>query len=119
MDLKKGIVSGIVYYAIIFLVASIIMQFTATTTILFDSLMWITTVVAIYLIVKNYYKPKSVKDAFMLSVLVAIIAFLIEIPVMVYGFAADQGWSYMMMWDLWIGYLLLLIVPALVVKFKL
>ena len=43
-----------------------------------------------------------------------VVMFLIDIPVMVYGFASSMGWSYFMDPNMALGYVLSLVIPVLV-----
>jgi hypothetical protein len=117
MNLKKAIVSAIVLYAIIFLVASALLFI--KDDLVFGSIMVVLSAVLTFLISKLYYFKgmrvyKPLKEGLMLGITLVVIIVLIEIPVMVYGFASQMGWNYFMNWHILLGYLLTLIVPVLV-----
>lgn len=117
MNIKRAIVSAIIQYAIIFLVASALLFIKDENT--FGSITLIVSIIVLYLISKEYYfKGMKVKDplkeGLMFGIFITAIIFLIEIPVMVYGFAADKGWNYFTGWHLLLGYLLNIVIPIFV-----
>jgi hypothetical protein len=121
-DLKKAIISAIVYYAILFLVISALMFGPLKLGTAQTYVNWIIDVVLIYLIGTYYYftkKPSNyLKDGLMFGIVVSIITGLIEIPVMVYGFAADQGWAWLMTPEMLVSFILTLIAAVLTAKLK-
>jgi len=122
MNIKKTIISAIIQYAIIFLVASALLFIKDET--IFGSITLIVSVVLTFLISKYFYFKgmqisNPLKEGLMFGIAVTVIIFLIEIPVMVYGFASQMGWSYFMSWNLIAGYILTIIIPVIVAyKFK-
>lgn len=117
MNLKKAIVSAIILYAIMFLVASALLFIQDET--IFGSILIVLSIILTFLISKEYYfkgakVSNPIKEGLMLGIVLVIVAVLIDIPVMVYGFAAQSGWNYFMMWHLLLGYLLTLVIPILV-----
>ena len=83
---------------------------------IFGSITLIISAILTFLISKYYYFKgmritNPVKDGLVLGIILLVIVILIEIPVMVYGFAAQQGWNYFMTWHILLGYFLMLIVP--------
>lgn len=115
MNIKKAIVSAIVLYATMFLVASALLFI--KNEIIFGSILITLSVVLTSLISKEYYFKglkitNPIKEGFMLGLILVVIAILIDIPVMVYGFATD-GWNYFMSWDIIIGYILTLFIPII------
>lgn len=117
MNLKKAIVSAIVQYAVIFLVASALLFIKDDN--IFGSITLLVSAVLTYLISREYYFKgmkvgKPLKEGIMLGVVMDVIIFLIEVPVMVYGFAAQSGWKYFLSWHLILGYLLTIVIPVLV-----
>ena len=115
MKIKKAIISAIILYAIIFLVASALLFIKDET--IFGSIIIVISSVLTYLISKYFYfKGMKVsnpfKEGFTLGIVLVAIGILIDIPVMVYGFAAQSGWSYFMTWHLIVGYLLALVIPV-------
>lgn len=119
MNLKKAIVSAIILYAVMFLVASALLSTLGQNDTIFGSILVVLSVILTFLISKEYYfkgaKVSSpIKEGLMLGIVLVVVAVLIDIPVMVYGFAAQSGWNYFMYWHLQLGYLLTLVVPVLV-----
>ena len=117
MKIKKAIISAIILYAIMFLVASALL-FIQNETI-FGSILIVLSVILTFLISKEYYFKGAkisnpIKEGLMLGIVLVIVAVLIDIPVMVYGFASQVGWNYFMYWHLQLGYLLTLVIPILV-----
>ena len=114
-NLKKSIISAVIYYAIIFLAVSLLMFGPVKLEgITLNITTWIISAISIYLLgTKYYFKTKSFspfKDGLYFGLAVLIVAIIIEIPVMVYGFAADQGWAWFTQPKMIISYLLILVV---------
>ena len=114
MDIKKAIVSAVVLYALIFLLASALLN--TITGVVFGAVMVIGGAVLTFLVAKYYYfkgmdAKNPVMEGLKLGIVLVVVAFLIEVPVMVYGFAATQGWGYFKSWNIMLGYLLMLVVP--------
>lgn len=117
MNIKKAIVSAIIQYAVIFLVASALLFIKDENV--FGAITLVVSVVLTYLISKEYYfkgmkVSKPLNEGLMLGIVMDALIFLIEIPVMIYGFAASTGWNYFTSWHLMLGYLLTLVIPVLV-----
>lgn len=117
MNIKKAIASAVILYALVFLLGSGLLLAITNQTI-FGAVMIVGGAVLTFLIAKYYYfkgmkVAKPVQEGLKLGIVLLIVAFLIEVPVMVYGFAAAQGWSYFMSWNIVLGYLLMLVVPIL------
>lgn len=118
MNLKKAIISAIIIFAVIFLVASFLMFVVAIPEAYYGVTMLVLSSVIVYLVVRYYYftdveVEKPLKDGIILGIVIAAIVFVIEAVVMVYGFAADQGWSYFTQWSIMVGYLLTILIPVL------
>ena len=121
MNLKKAIVSAIILYAIMFLVASALLSTLGQNDTIFGLVLIVLSVILTFLISKEYYFKGAkisnpIKEGLMLGIVLVVVAVLIDIPVMVYGFAAQSGWNYFMMWHLQLGYLLTLLIPILVAR---
>ncbi len=90
----------------------------ATTDITFQVIMVIFAVIIAYLLANYYYfkkKPrKPLNEGLAYGIVMAIVSFVIEAIVMVYGFASAQGWDYFMTWNIILGYTLVIIIPVLV-----
>ena len=117
MNLKKAIISAIILYAIIFLVASALLFIKDEN--IFGSITLIVSAVVMFLISKEYYfKGMKVsnpfKEGLIFGIVVTVIIFLLEVLVMVYGFASNVGWNYFLNWHLILGYLLNIVIPILV-----
>ena len=120
MDWKKGIITAIIYYVILFVIGIAAMSVMQTGTIEFGVVMWITTTVLLFILGNYYYfkkKPSNpIKEGLTLGVLVAVISLMIEVPVLVY--VLNLGWGFYSVWTVWVGYLLVIIMPAIVAKLK-
>ena len=102
-----------------FLVASALLSTIGQNDTIFGSILVVISVILTFLISREYYfkgvKISSpIKEGLMFGIVLVVVAVLIDIPVMVYGFASQYGWSYFMFWHLQLGYLLTLIIPILV-----
>jgi len=127
--------TAVVWYAVMFLIASAMiaiissMPTAAVTTYtfleislgpqanpVFGIVIVISSAILAYLLSRYYYFKGKVKDpakeGLMLGIVVVVISFIIEIPVMVYGFAAAIGWNYFLSWNIIVGYLLALLIPV-------
>lgn len=116
MDLKKAIISAVVLYAVIFLVASALM-IAVNDEIIFGLATLLISIALTFLVAKKYYfkgmrMAKPVREGLTLGLVMAVVSFAIEIPVMVYGFAAAQGWNWFMTWHVMLGYISMLVVPV-------
>lgn len=72
---------------------------------------WIVSTIVIFLLTRLYHfrqKPKNpLKAGVTLGLLLATITFLIEIPLIVYGFGI--GWKIYLFWMTWIHYSLVIL----------
>jgi len=121
MKLGKAIVSGIILYAVIFLAASAMLTLSSTT---FGFIMVILVAVLTFIVSKYFYfkgmqVANPVKEGILLGLALVIVMFIIEVPVMVYGFAKDLGWAYFNTWHIVLGYGLALITPVFAAPRKL
>ena len=116
MDIKKALVTAVIWYALIFFIASILMFVLNLTGVIFGAAMVIFAAILAYVIPRYYYFKEGVdnpiKEGLLLCIVVVVISFLLEVLVMVYGFAKDQGWNYFNSWSIIVGYLIALIVPV-------
>jgi hypothetical protein len=120
LNIVKAVASAVVIYAIIFLVASALM-FAVTDSNVFGALTLLIGMITTILVTKEYYfKGVKVKnpltEGMALGIVYVVVSFAIEVPVMVYGFAASMGWSYFSSWNIIVGYLAMLLVPIIVAK---
>jgi hypothetical protein len=86
---------------------------------IFGIIVLVASVVLTYIISKEYYFKgmkigNPIKEGLLLGVVMDVVMFLIDIPVMVYGFAAASGWNYFMDWNMALGYVLSVVIPVLV-----
>jgi hypothetical protein len=122
INLKKTIIIGIVYYVVTFL-------FGGTARSIMSELMsvvwwiaswWIVSAIVIFLLVKYYYfkqKPENPMNiGLTLGILLAIITFILEVPILVYGFG--MGWEHYHRWYVWIQYLVVIISPIIAAIMK-
>lgn len=115
MKLGKAIVSGIILYAVMFLAASAMLSI---PEYVFGPVMVILSGVLTFFVSKFFYFKgmritNPIKEGLIFGLVLIIVMFVIEVPVMVYGFAKDQGWNYFNSWDMILGYLLVLLIPIL------
>jgi hypothetical protein len=117
MDIKKAVIASVVLYAVIFLFASAILSLKGQ--MIFGISLLIVSVALTYLISKEYYFKgmkfvSPLREGLLLGMTMNIVMFLIDVPVMVYGFAASAGWNYFLDWNMALGYILSLVIPVLV-----
>ena len=122
MDIKRALISAFVLYALIFLIASGLM-FVLKDYNVFGAATLVAGIAATYFISNKYYFAKvkvkdAVKDGLMLGLVFVIVTFLLDVPLLVYGFAKDQGWNFFMAWHVIIGYISALVVPVIAAKMK-
>src|SRR4030042_1199416 len=116
MKLLKAILSAVVLYALIFLIASALLFI--KNGIIFGSIMVLFAAVLTFLVSKFLYfrgmaVTNAVREGLLLGIIFVVVMFVIEVPVMVYGFAKEMGWNYFLTWHLVVGYMLTLVVPIL------
>jgi hypothetical protein len=119
INLKKTIIIGIVYYVVTFLFGGIARSIMPEVMSMVFS-WWIVSAIVIFLLVKYYYfkqKPENpIKIGLTLGIPLAIITFIIEVPLLVYGFG--MGLEHYQMWIVWIQYLVVLISPIIAAIMK-
>jgi hypothetical protein len=122
LNIVKAVVSAVVLYALIFLAASALMVVIYDSNIFGAATLLIGIILTIVVTREYYFKGVKVKDPLMeglaVGVVLVVVSFVIEVPVMVYGFAASMGWSYFASWNIMLGYLAMLVVPVLVAKYR-
>ena len=99
MDLKKIVISGIVYYAIIFLTYDLFMFGPLVLEgMALMAVGMVASIITAYMLARDYYfkkKPKNyLKEGIIYGLGIVVISTLIEVPVMVYGHAKDVGWAW-------------------------
>ncbi len=123
MKIKKAIIASLVLYAIIFVVASGAMLVFPKDSTNFKISMPI-TVAVVTLLVSRYFYFKDVAsddpftDGLTLGLLFVLVFFIIDVPMMVYGFASAQGWLYFTQLSIMIGYFFLIIIPIIAAYIK-
>jgi len=121
-DYKKILIAGLLNYAVIFLATTVFMFVLGVSGMVFAVMTWVTIALTVYLLSQNYYftkKPKKpLNEGLMLGLGIGAISFVIEIFVMVNGFASDMGWSWFMQWEVWVSYLVMVITPVCVAMSK-
>ncbi len=112
---KKAVIIGLLYYAVALIVdalgASSIPDYFAVMSYVW----WTVSTITIFLLTRYYYfrqKPENpLKDGVLLGILLVTITFIIEIPLIVYGFG--MGWKIYLFWMMWVQYLLVIISPII------
>ncbi len=117
MNIKKALAQSVILYAIVFLAASALLSFKDQP--LFTIAVFIVSAATNYFLSKEYYfkgtkLKKPLKEGLMLGVTMEVVMILIDIPVMVYGFAASIGWNYFMDWTMVFGYVVNVAIPVVV-----
>ena len=120
LDLKKALISGVVYYIITFIVASAAMMLFATGSMEMSAIMWVEAIIVMFLLSNYYYftaKPKSfLMEGLVFGVVVAVIALVLEIIILVNLMGA--GWEMYSSWTVWLWYLLTIITPIAAAMMK-
>ena len=122
INYKRAIMAGVIAYAVIFLVLSAMMFTPLWGTETQNYINMLVAIVVTYLVAFYFYfkeKPKDyLKEGLLLGVVMTVVSVLIEIPVMVYGFAAAMGWAWFTQWHLIAGYVLGIVATILAAKMK-
>ena len=115
VKLLKAIIIGFLYYAVALIFDGLGNSFVPDYVNLMSYVWWIVSAVAIFLLTRYYYfrqKPKNpLIEGLLLGILLAIITFIIEIPLIVYGFG--MGWEIYLFWIVWVQYLLVIVSPII------
>jgi uncharacterized membrane protein len=76
---------------------------------------WTVSILSIFYLTRYYYfdkKPKNpLKEGILLGCLLALINFLIEVPLVVYFYG--MGWNIYLFWSVWTQYLLVILTPII------
>lgn len=123
MNLKRGLISGLIVFAIVFLLASILMFVLYLSDLAFQIPMLIMGSLTVYLVTRYYYFKEGkvsspIKEGIIVGILIAIVSFVLDIIVMVYGFAGDLGWAYFNNWSLISAYILTIFIPIVAAYMK-
>lgn len=117
-DLRKAVKSGIVLYALIFTFASALMFYVPSAMLEYASLVAIAALV--FIVAKHYFREHKVGspvcEGLCLGVVFAAVMFVLDVVIMVRGFASEIGWSYFMSTSQYIGYGLTIVIPVLAAK---
>ena len=123
MDCKKILEYGIVYYAIVYLAASIVMFTFGLEGTLSVIAITVVNMVTIYILANKYFTKKTkqyLKEGLKFGLGVSITAFIIEAIVMVYGVVAEQGWAWYtqngMLYGIITGYILIILISIFVLR---
>ena len=118
VDLRKAVKSAIVLYALIFTFASALMFYVPPAAFNYASLLLVA--VLTFVVAKHYFREYKTDcplcSGFALGVVFAAVMFVLDVPIMVYGFARDMGWDYFMSTNQLFGYVLTIVVPVLAAK---
>jgi hypothetical protein len=122
LNYKKALLAGVIAYAVIFLVLSAMMFTPLWGTEIQSYINMLVSVVVVYLAAYYIYfkkKPKKpLKEGLLLGVVFVAVSVIIEIPVMVYGFAASTGWAWFAQWHLLASYVLGIVACIIAAKMK-
>lgn len=129
INYKQALLTGVINYAVLFLIISGLMfapgaydQASKTWAVWTEPLIWVIGVALVYFIAQKFYfkaKPANwLKEGLALGLFVVAVSVVIEIPVMVYGFAASMGWNWFMQWTMWVGYVIGIAGCVLAAKMK-
>lgn len=115
MQFGKAILAGIILWAVMFALASILMALGLETgSIIFMVIMWVLLLIAIWLIIVYWYKPKDIADAFVAGLIWLIIAALLDYFVLIRYFMADQDPATYYVWSVWVYYAVTLLWPPII-----
>jgi hypothetical protein len=118
VDLKKAVKSAIVLYALIFTFASALMFYVPSAA--YDYAALVAVALLTFIVAKHYfrmYKPANlICSGLALGVVFAVVMFVLDVLLMVYGFANQLGWEYFASTNQLLGYVLTIVVPVLAAK---
>jgi hypothetical protein len=108
INYKQALFTGVTFYAIIFLVTSAMMFTPLWGTLTFNYVSIVLGFALAYFLAKYFYfkkKPKEpLKEGLLLGLVVAAVSAVLEVPLMVYGYAAQIGWAWFAQWQIIAGY---------------
>ncbi len=109
----KAIIIGFLYYAVALAIDGLGNHLVPNYLNFMSYVWWIVSTTTIFLLTRYYYfkqKPRNpLTDGLLLGILLAAITFIIEVPLIVYGFG--MGLEIYLIWLVWIQYLLVIISP--------
>lgn len=110
---KKGILLGLLMWIILFFIGSTVMV-TIGQDKIGVSMIILEPIVAIFL-ARWYLKVNpNIIEGLKLGIVWTIISAILDIAILVYGF--KNGWGFYSTWTIWVGYLEIIIVSAIVGK---
>ena len=111
----KAIIIGLLYYAVALVIDGLGNSFVPDYVNFMSYVWWIVSATTIFLLTRYYYfrqKPKKpLTDGFLLGILLAVITFIAEVLLIVYGFG--MGLEIYLIWLVWIQYILVIISPII------
>jgi hypothetical protein len=117
MKLLKAIISGILLYAVMFLCASTMLlmpkYISGIAMVIISAI--VTFAISKFFYFKNVKVENPIRNGLLFGLILIVIIFVIEIPVMVYGFVKEIGWNYFKSWDIVLVYLMVLLMPVVAI----
>jgi hypothetical protein len=118
LDLKKAVKSAIVLYALVFTFVSALTFYVPPAAFTYAALLLVAVLTLI--VAKHYfrmYKPANpICSGLALGMVFAVVTFVLDVLLMVYGFASYIGWSYFASASQMLGYVLTVVMPVLAAK---
>ncbi|MFH1622940.1 MAG: hypothetical protein ABIA12_00240 [Candidatus Aenigmatarchaeota archaeon] len=118
LDLRRALKSAVVLYALIFTFASALMFYVPFAAL--DYAVMLLVAVLTFIVAKHYFnafKPAHpMCNGLALGVVFAAVMFVLDVLLMVYGFASELGWSYFMTTSQIVGYAIIILAPVLAAK---
>jgi hypothetical protein len=116
----KAIIIGLLYYAVALVIDGLGNSIVPDYVNVMSYVWWIVSATTIFLLTRYYYfrqKPKKpLTDGLLLGILLAVITFIVEVPLIVYGFG--MGLEIYLIWLVWIQYILVIILPIIAALMK-
>jgi len=118
VDLRRALKSAVVLYALIFTFASALMFYVPLAAL--DYAVMLFVAVLTFIVAKHYFKAfrpaYPICNGLALGVVFAAVMFVLDVLLMVYGFASEVGWDYFMSTNQLIGYAIIILAPVLAAK---
>lgn len=122
MNYKKGLIAGLVYYAIMYIFVDMLMFTFGLGQQVVGILAMVIGIILIYLVGKNYYfskKPKNfLKEGFVYGLYLFIVTIILEILLMVYAHAKELGWGWFTQPEMVAFYVIIFIAAIVTAKLK-
>lgn len=117
MLLKRAISAAVILYALIFLAASVLLTYRLQDPIFGAASVAIATILTFYIAKDYYFKGLDVRhpmrEGLLLGAIIIVVTAVIEVALMVHGFASQRGWTYFYAWHILLGYFLMVAVPVI------